>query len=61
MRTLSSTEGHGLVCIQFLAALNVHLGREKSISKNAMSEFFHDLSMQALNRSDDRIEIKLDQ
>ena len=28
------------------------------ISKNAMSEFFHNLSMQALSKSDDRIVIK---
>ena len=54
----SSTEAHGLVCVQFLKALNVHLGGEKNISKNAMSEFFHNLSMQAFNQSDDRIEIK---
>ena len=56
----SSTEAHGLVCAQFLAALIVHLGGEKNIFKNDMGEFFHNLSMQALNQSDDRIEIKFD-
>ena len=30
------------------------------ISKNAMSEFFHNLSMHALCRDDDRIYIKFD-
>ena len=38
-----------LVCVHFLAALNIHLGGEKIISKNAMSEFYH-LSMQALSQ-----------
>ena len=50
----------GLVCVHFLAALNVHLGGDKIISKNAMSEFFHNLSMQALSKSDDAIVIKFD-
>ena len=27
----------GLVCVHFLAALNIHLGGDKMISKNAMS------------------------
>ena len=56
----SSTEAHELVCVQFLAALNVHLRSEKNISKNVMSEFLHNFSMQALNQSDHRIEIKFD-
>ena len=50
----------GLVCVHFLAALNVHLGSNKMISKNAISEFFHNLSMQALSKSDDIIVIKFD-
>ena len=49
-----------LVCVNFLAALNVHLGGDKVISKNAMSEFFYNLSMQALSKSDDTIVIKID-
>ena len=28
-KNLNSTEAHRLVCVQFLAALNVHLGSEK--------------------------------
>ena len=34
-----------LVCVQFLVALHVHVGGDKTISKDAMSEFFHNLSM----------------
>ena len=49
-----------MVCVQFLAALNSHLGGEKNISKNAMSEFFQNLSSQALNELDKMTSIKLD-
>ena len=52
------TESHGLVSVQFLAALNVFLGGDKNISKNAMSEFFHNLTMQALIKT--TTELKLD-
>ena len=51
-------KARGLVCVHFLAALNVHFGGDKMVSKNAMSEFFHNLSMQALSKSDDAILIK---
>ena len=57
-KRFNSGDTRGLVCIHFLATLNVHLGGDKMISKNAMSEFFHNLSMQALSKSDDRIVIK---
>ena len=50
----------GLVWVDFLAALSVHLGRDKMISKKAMSELLHNLSMQVLSKSDDKIVIKLD-
>ena len=56
----NSTEVHRLARVQFLAVLNVHLGGEKYILKNAMNEFFHNLSMQALNQLVDRIEIQFD-
>ena len=49
-----------LACVLFLAALNVHLGGDKMISKNAMYKIFHNLSMQALSKSDDTFVIKFD-
>ena len=55
-----STRAHGLVAVQFLAALNTFMDGNKTISKNAMSDFFHNLSMQALSRDDDRTEIRFD-
>ena len=49
-----------MVYVQFLAALNSRLGVEKNISKNAMSEFFQNLSLQALNELDEMTNIKFD-
>ena len=59
-KRFKSGETRELVCIHFLAALTVHLGGEKMISKNTLSEFFHNLSMQGLSKSDDTIVIKFD-
>ena len=59
-KNFNSTDAHGLVCVQFLAALNVFLGSDKIISKSAMSEFFHNLSMQALNKMIDKVKLKFD-
>ena len=56
----NSTDAHGLVCVQFLAALNVFLGGDKIILKNTVSECSHDLSMQALNEMDNRVKAKFD-
>ena len=56
----NQTDAHGLVCVQLLAALNSHLGDGKNISKNAMSEFFQNLSLQALNELDETTNIKFD-
>ena len=53
-------DADGLVCVQFLAALNSHLFGDKSISKNAMTDFFQNLSLQALNELDETTNIKFD-
>ena len=56
----NQTDAHGLVCVQFLAALNSDLGGEKNILKNAMSQFFQNLSLEALNELDETTNIKFD-
>ena len=38
----------GIVSLQFLAAFNRFLGGDAEVSRDAMSEFFHNLSWQAL-------------
>ena len=50
----------GLICVQFLAPLNVHPGGDKTIYKDAISDLFHNLSMQALSKPDDSILWKCD-
>ena len=44
----------------FLAVLNIHLGGKKIISKYAMSEFYHNLSMRALRKSNDKNFVNFD-
>ena len=49
-----------LVCTQFMVALNIFLGGDSKISKDATSGFFHNLLIQALSKSDGRALIKFD-
>ena len=48
----------GLTSVQFLAAFNRFLGGDREVSRNAMSEFFHNLSWQALTNDNDSVKIK---
>ena len=50
----------GLVSVHFLAARNIYFGGNSALSKNVMSEFFHNLPMQALSISDNLIVLKSD-
>ena len=50
----------GLVRVQFLAALNRYLGGEIEISRNAMNEYFQNLSYQALAADNDGILLQFD-
>ena len=50
----------GLVSLQFLAAFNRFLGGDKEISRDAMSEFFHNMSWQALTYDNDSIQVKFE-
>ena len=50
----------GIVCVQFLATLNIYLAGSTKDSKIAISEFFHNLSLQALSLENDRINITFD-
>ena len=47
------TDPKGLVSVQILAALNIHLGGDIELSRKTMTEFLQNMSMQALNREDD--------
>ena len=50
----------GVVSVQFLAAFNRFLGGDKEISRNALSEFFHNLSWQALTNDNDSVQVKFE-
>ena len=50
---------HGLVCAQFLAAFNIYLKGGPKLFKDAMTEFFDILSMQAFSKSDDSVFLNL--
>ena len=53
-------DAHVLVCVQFSAALNSHLGGEENMLKNTMSKFFQNLSLPMLNELDETTNIKFD-
>ena len=55
-KRFNSTEAQGLVSVQVLAALNVFMNGDRMTSKDAMSEFFHKLSMQALDQDDPSVQ-----
>ena len=50
----------GIVSVQFLAALNIFLGVDSELSRDAMSELFHNLLWQALTNDNDRYQIQFD-
>ena len=49
-----------LVSIQALAALNINYGGSAKISRQALTEFLHNMSHQALNKDNDNIFIEFD-
>ena len=49
------TDAKGLVSVQVLAALNTYLGGDIELSRKTMTEFLHNMLMQALNRENGNI------
>ena len=49
------SDAKGLVSVQVLAALNIYLGGDFELSRETVTEFFYNLSMQALNRENGNI------
>ena len=50
----------GVMSVQFLAAFHRFLGGNVVLSRNAINEFFHNLSWQALTNDNDSVKIKFD-
>ena len=57
---ISSTDAQALVSIQALAALNMYYGGRAEISRQALTEFLHNMSHQALNKDNYNIFIQFD-
>ena len=55
-----SSPSYGLAAVLSLAALNIYFGGDKKLSQTVMSEFFHNMSYQALNTDDDNVELEFD-
>ena len=59
-QNFKATDARPFVSIQALAAINIHLGGDKTISKTALSEFLHNLLFQALSEETDDIYLNFD-
>ena len=56
-----NTACYGIAAVHFLAALNIFFGGEKNLSQDVMTELLHNLSYQALNFENTKVNIKFDQ
>ena len=56
-----NTPCYGIAAVHFLAALNIFFGGEKNLSQDVMTELLHNLSYQALNFENTKVNIKFDQ
>ena len=56
-----NTPSYGIAAVHFLAALNIFFGGEKNLSQDVMTELLHNLSYQALNFENKKVNIKFDQ
>ena len=55
------TSSYGLASVQFIAALHSYFSGNRELSRNVMSEYFQNLSLQALTIDNDNIEIAFDE
>ena len=56
-----NTPSYGIAAVHFSAALNIFFGGEKNLSQDVMTELLHNLSYQALNFENTKVNIKFDQ
>ena len=59
-KKIAGTNAKELVSFQALAALNIHLGGDKDVSKKALTEYLCNLTFQALGKENDNILMSLD-
>ena len=56
-----NSPSYGIAAVHFLAALNIFFGGEKNLSQDVMTELLHNLSYQALDFENTKVNIKFDQ
>ena len=59
-KKIAGTNAKELVSFQELAALNIHLGGDKDVSKKALTEYLCNLTFQALGKENDNILMSFD-
>ena len=59
-KKLAGSDAKALASIQGLAALNIHFGRNKYTSQNAISEYLKHLTFQGLSQENDKVYMSFD-
>ena len=59
-KKIAGTNAKELVSFQALAALNIHLGGDKDVSKKALTEYLCNLTFQALSKENDNVLMSFD-
>lgn len=54
-KLLKSAKSHSLVCVQVFCVLNFYLVGDQKISKDAITEFYHNVLMQTLSKLNHKI------
>ena len=54
-KLLRSAKSHSLVCVQVFCVLNFYLVGDQKISKDAITEFYHNVLMQTLSKLNHKI------
>ena len=57
LQKFRGSKSDALVCTQFLCTLNIQLGVDLKIPEDAMSEFYRNLSIQVLSKSNHKIRV----
>ena len=60
LKKFAGTDAKALVSFQALAALNIYLGGNKNVSKNALNEYLWNLTFQALTQENDNVYMTFD-
>ena len=59
-QNFKATDDKASVSIQTLAVLNIHYGGNRTVSKNALTEFLYNLTFHALIKKNDKIHLSFD-